>query len=98
MPRVSFTANLRRHLPVEDLRVEGNTVRQCLDHVFSGHGQLRSYILDDQGRARRHINIFVDSQRIRDRDKLSDPVAEEQVIHIIQALSGGTDAGLYRDS
>lgn len=91
MPRVSFTANLRRHLPVEDLRVDGETVGECLDRVFDDHERLRSYILDDQGRARRHINIFVDSKRIEDRDTLSDSVADDQTIHIIQALSGGRE-------
>ena len=54
MPRVAFTANLQRHLscPVQD--VPGNTVRAVLDGVFATQPRLRSYILDDQDRVRKH--------------------------------------------
>lgn len=89
MPRVSFTANLRRHLPVPDLEVEGGTVREVLDKVFEENPRLRSYLLDDQGRLRKHVQCFVGSQSVEDRDGLGDRIGPDAVIHVMQALSGG---------
>ena len=89
MAKVSFTANLRRHLPVPDLEVEGATVREVLDKVFEGNPRLRSYLLDDQGRLRRHVQCFVGSRAVEDRSGLSDRVSASDSIHVMQALSGG---------
>ena len=89
MPQVSFTANLRRHRPVPTAEAEGATVREVLDRVFADDPMLRSYILDDQGRLRRHVNVFVNSDMIADRRTLSDPVSTRDEIHVMQALSGG---------
>lgn len=89
MPQVSFTANLRRHRLVPTAEAEGGTVREVLDRVFADDPMLRSYILDDQGRLRRHVNVFVNSDMIADRRTLSDPVSTRDEIHVMQALSGG---------
>jgi molybdopterin synthase sulfur carrier subunit len=50
---------------------------------------LRSYVLDDQDRVRRHVAIYVNGDRIADRDRLSDPVGESDEVFVFQALSGG---------
>lgn len=89
MPHVHFTAHLQRHVAAPDVRVSGATVREALDAVFSTHRAVRGYILDEQGRLRRHVAVFVDGARLRDRDGLSDPVGPDGEIHVLQALSGG---------
>jgi sulfur-carrier protein len=38
---------------------------------------------------RRHMTIFVDGRAVRDRARLSDPVAAGSTIYVFQALSGG---------
>ena len=89
MVRVAFTANLQRHLAVPECRVEAATVQAALEAVFVEQPRLRGYLLDDQGRVRQHVAIFVDGQQIRDREQLSDPVAASSEIYVVQALSGG---------
>ena len=89
MPRVSFTGHLQRHLSCPPVDVAGATVRTALDAVFENNPQLRSYLLDDQGRLRRHVNIFVNDRAIGDRAALSDRVAPTDEVFVIQALSGG---------
>ncbi len=74
LPRVSFTRSLERHLAAPDCEVRGKTVREALDEVFSDNPRLRGYVLDDQGRLRQHVVVFVDGQMIADREGLSDPV------------------------
>lgn len=89
MARVSFTANLQRHLSCPDQTVPGSTVRVVLDQVFATEPRLRSYILDDQGRVRRHVAIYINGDRIADRMTLTDPVADADEVFVFQALSGG---------
>jgi sulfur-carrier protein len=87
--RVSFTANLQRHLSCPDQTVPGSTVRAVLDQVFAGEPRLRSYILDDQDRVRKHVAIYVNGDQIADRLRLSDPVSDTDEVFVFQALSGG---------
>ncbi len=89
MPSVKFTQNLERHLAVPAREVEGATVRQALDAVFDENPRLRGYVLDDQGRLRRHVVVFIDGEMIEDRTKLSDTVGPSSELFVMQALSGG---------
>lgn len=89
MARVVFTANLARHIAAEPVEAAGATVREVLDAVFAGDDFARSYVLDDQLALRKHMNIFVNGNRVQDRIHLSDPVPGDGEIYVIQALSGG---------
>ena len=62
---------------------------EALSRVFRGNPGLRSYVLDDQGRLRTHVVIYVDGRPVRDRNALADAVGENAEIHVMQALSGG---------
>jgi sulfur-carrier protein len=89
MPRVFFTAHLRKHQPCDAADVEGATVGAALGQIFDSQPDLRSYLLDDQGRVREHVMIFVDDAPLADRQRLSDPVTPKSTIYVMQALSGG---------
>lgn len=89
MPSVSFTDNLQKHLPCPPVSVSGETVRAVMEAVFAENPSLRSYLLDDQERLRKHVNIFVNDAMIADRIALSDPVTDNDRIFVFQALSGG---------
>ncbi|MEM9619590.1 MAG: MoaD/ThiS family protein [Pseudomonadota bacterium] len=89
MPSVSFTDNLQKHLPCPPVSVSGDTVRAAMEAVFAENPSLRSYLLDDQARLRKHVNIFVNDAMIADRIALSDPVTDNDRIFVFQALSGG---------
>ena len=89
MATVCFTPNLERHVSCPSVKVAGETVRQVLDAVFRDNPRARTYVLDEQGAVRQHMVIFVNGKQIRDRRKLSDPVAENGEVYVAQALSGG---------
>jgi hypothetical protein len=89
LAHVTFTANLRRHREAPAAAAEGGTVREVLDRVFADDPLLRSYVLDEQGRLRRHVNVFVGGRMIADRLALSDRVGTADEIYVLQALSGG---------
>ncbi|RMG31702.1 MAG: molybdenum cofactor biosynthesis protein MoaD [Bacteroidetes bacterium] len=90
MPRVSFTTALKRFYPgLESCEVRGKRIDEILNRLDEQHPGLKDYILDEQGELRQHVNIFIGSRLIRDKQRLLDPVGEEDEIFIMQALSGG---------
>lgn len=89
MPRIVFAAALQRHVASPPVTVAAASVREALDAAFVINPRLKSYILDDQDRLRKHMTIFVDGTAIRDRSGLSDTITEKSEIYVLQALSGG---------
>ena len=89
MAKVVFTQNIQRHVGCPETEAGGGSVREVLDNVFAANPQARSYVLDDQAALRRHMTVFVDGRAVRDRARLSDPVAAGSTIYVFQALSGG---------
>jgi hypothetical protein len=81
--------NLQRHVSCPTTVVTASTVGQALEAVFASNPRARAYVLDDQGGVRKHMNVFVDGEQIRDRTRLSDPVTPDSEIYVMQALSGG---------
>jgi hypothetical protein len=89
VPTIRFTDNIQRHVACPTLEVDGATVRDALERYFAGNVRARGYALDEQGRLRKHMAVFVDGRQLQDRERLSDPVGAEAVIDVVQALSGG---------
>ncbi len=89
MAEITFTKHLERFLSVPSRAVAGSTVRAVLGNVFEDNPDLQGYVLDDQGRLRKHVAVFVDGRMIRDRNGLSDIVDETSQVYVMQALSGG---------
>lgn len=89
MATIRFTSHLVRHRAAPAVVAEGGTVAEVLARGFIGDDLLRSYVLDEHGRVRKHVNIYLDGSLIRDRLRLSDPVGPASEIYVLQALSGG---------
>ena len=89
MATVHFTRNLQRHVTAASATCAGATVAEVLAGAFAANPRLESYIVDDQGRLRKHVNVFVNGVPVADRLALSDAVADGDEIHVFQALSGG---------
>ena len=89
MARVVFSSHIMRHVAVADSDVDAATLREALEAVFARHGAARGYVLDEQGHLRKHVAIFIDGRRVRERAVLDVPVAHAAEIHVLQALTGG---------
>ena len=89
MATVRFTQNIQRHVACPTREATGSTLRAVLDNYFRENEKARGYVLDEQGKIRQHMVVFVDGELARDRDGLSDRVEPNSVIDVIQALSGG---------
>ena len=60
-----------------------------LEGYFADNERARGYVLDDQGALRKHMAIFIDGRQVRDRQNLTDEVAADAIVDLMQALSGG---------
>lgn len=89
MPTLRFTTHLVRHRPAPMIEAAGETVAEVLARGLAGDDLLRSYILDEQGRLRKHVTIYLRGEAIADRVRLTDPVGPKDEIYVLQALSGG---------
>lgn len=89
VPIVRVTPVLARHVDAPTEHADGATARAVLDAYFARHPQIRGYVMDDQGELRRHVTLFVGGRPIRDRAALTDRIADDEALDIMQALSGG---------
>ncbi len=71
------------------MSVSGRTVASVLEEVNASHSGIKDYIVDENGSLRKHVNIFIGNDLIRDRERLNDALSEDDEVYIMQALSGG---------
>ncbi len=72
-----------------EVLVEAATVADVVREMEKIAPGFAFYVCDELGRLRRHVNIFVEEERIADRRRLSDGVEPDSRVFIMQALSGG---------
>ena len=89
MAQIHFTAWLREIVPDSPLRADGTTVGAALDALFAERPHVRGYVLDDQGRLRKHVCIFADGARLHSSAALAQPIRSDSDIYVMQALTGG---------
>jgi sulfur carrier protein ThiS len=87
--RIAFTAHLQAVGPTEPTAYPGATLAAVLDAVGADYPRLKSYVLDDQGRLRKHIAVFVDGTMRPRSEALVLPLTEASDVYVFQALSGG---------
>lgn len=66
-------------------RVEGATVVELLGELERLHPPVTGWVLDERGRIRRHINVFVNGERGGE----ATAVDAEDRIDVLPAISGG---------
>lgn len=89
MAELHFTSWLREVVPDGPLRADGATVGAALGAVFSERPHLRGYVVDEQGRLRKHVCIFADGKRLAHQAALSHAIKPDSRLYVMQALSGG---------
>ena len=90
MAHVTFTPHLTRFFPtLSACDIDVATVRAVIDELERRYPGFASYVVDEAGKLRRHVNIFVGEEPIRDRETLGDALVASTPVFIVQALSGG---------
>jgi molybdopterin converting factor small subunit len=67
------------------------SVGEALAQLTALHPGVRDRVLDEQGRVRPHVNLFVDRESVRHTGGLETPLPAGATLSIIPAVSGGLD-------
>jgi molybdopterin converting factor small subunit len=85
--KVRVASPLRSYTGGEaNVTATGTSVAQVLDDLDRQYPGIRFRIVDEQGRLREHVNLWLDEERVRE---LAVPVGDATELVIMQALSGG---------
>jgi sulfur-carrier protein len=68
-----------------ELQLDGSTVAEVLRALERAHPDIEGWILDERGKIREHINVFVN----KDYGREETTVGPEDRLHVLPAISGG---------
>ena len=72
-----------------ELSVAAQTVRAVLEVLERTQSALYRNVCDETGTVRRHLNVFVNSDNVRDLDGIDTTLTAGDVVTILPAVSGG---------
>ncbi len=72
-----------------ELGLAASTVRGALEELERLHPAVHRSVCDETGAVRRHINLFVNTEHMRDRKGLDTPLNSGDALTIMTAVSGG---------
>ena len=86
MARVRLRGPLKRLAgDLAEHSVDAATVAELLRELERAHPAMAGWILDERGRLRRHLNVFVDGELAREEDA----IGADARVEVIPAISGG---------
>jgi molybdopterin synthase sulfur carrier subunit len=74
---------------VEQLPVSAPTVRAALEDLERYQAALYRNLCDETGAVRRHLNVFVNADNVRDLNGIDTALKAGDVLTILPAVSGG---------
>jgi molybdopterin synthase sulfur carrier subunit len=73
-----------------EVAVDGaSTLAEVIDTVDTGHPGIRGRVLDDDGKLRRFVNVYVGDEDVRFVSGLATPTPDGASVSIIPAVAGG---------
>jgi hypothetical protein len=89
MPKLACTPHLRAVGPTAACDYAGANLGELLDTAAGDWPRLKDYVLDDQGRLRKHIAVFIDGVMRPREEALGLALTDQSEVYVFQALSGG---------
>ncbi len=71
------------------LNIKGTTVSEVIAQLLTDFPDLRKHLLDDAGKIRTFVNIFVGDDDIRSLQQEHTPLRDEAIVSIVPAIAGG---------
>ena len=85
MAQVTLRAPLSELCGGHTHAIPGATVGEVLVALERTHPTIAGWVLDEQGRIREHVNVFVNGTPGEERT----PVADADRLHVLPAITGG---------
>jgi sulfur-carrier protein len=72
-----------------EVPAEGATLSDVLSNVDAAHPGVAGRVLDDDGKIRRFVNVYVGDEDVRFASGLDTPTPDGVTVSIIPAVAGG---------
>ena len=72
-----------------EVKAEGGTLREVIADLEKNHTGIAARVLDDAGKLRRFVNVYVGDEDVRFADGLDTATPEGVLVSIIPAVAGG---------
>jgi sulfur-carrier protein len=69
-----------------ELKLDGSDVRSIVRSLEAEWPRTAGWVLDDQGRVRQHVNVFLNGERVREEAA----VGADDTLHILASITGGS--------
>jgi adenylyltransferase/sulfurtransferase len=90
MPTVRFPAAMKYYTDNQsEISVSGSTVTEAVNSVVAQYPQLKVHVFDAEGKLRRHFNVFVNGEHIRELDGMQTVLGEQDKIILMASSAGG---------
>ncbi len=90
MPTVRFPALMKFYVDNQsEFPVEGTTVAELLSNVVARYPTLKPHMFESNGNLRRHFNVFVNEEHIRELNGLETTLNEDDKVILMVSAAGG---------
>jgi sulfur-carrier protein adenylyltransferase/sulfurtransferase len=74
------------------VELAGGTVGEVIDGLLAAHGGLKRHLVQDDGRLRNFVNLYLNDTDIRHLASTETPVHSGDVLTIVPSIAGGSSA------
>ena len=90
MPIVRFPALMKFYVDNQiEFPVAGATVAELIDNLIARYPALKPHLFEPGGSLRRHFNIFVNGEHIREFNGLDTALKEDDKVILMVSAAGG---------
>ena len=72
-----------------EVSASGANLAEVLDDLETNYTGIKARVLDDEGKLRRFVNVYVGNDDVRFLDNLETPTPDGTQISVIPAVAGG---------
>jgi sulfur-carrier protein len=72
-----------------EVSATGANLAEVLDDLEANYSGIKARILDDDGKLRRFVNVYVGNDDVRFLDDLATPTPDGAQVSVIPAVAGG---------
>ena len=73
------------------LHIQATHISGVVDELTTNFPELKRHLLDEQGKIRSFVNIFVGDEDIMNLQQEATPLKEDAVVSIVPAIAGGRE-------
>jgi len=72
-----------------EVTAEGGTLAEVLDDLDASYAGIKGRIVDEDGKLRRFVNVYVGNDDVRFLEDLKTPTPDGTQVSVIPAVAGG---------